>query len=179
MTYFLKNIPNADPDQPIVLMTTPTGSAAYQIGRSTIESALLIYENFNKPSWFKCNTMQLKLQHMILSLTDEISMVGYQKFQQMNQTICMIKGTHDANWGNICVLVVGDLYQLSPVAQSPIYMSPHMVKTLNDFAPNGWEKMQLHELTQIIQQKEMTFVDCLNNICISVPEPGSKEDIML
>ena len=72
MTYFLKNVLNADPDQPIVLMTAPTGSAAYQIGGSTIESALLIYDNFNnKPSWLKHNTMQLKLQHMILSLTDE------------------------------------------------------------------------------------------------------------
>ena len=86
MTYFLKNVLNADPDQPIVLMTAPTGSAAYQIGGSTIESALLIYDNFNnKPSWLKHNTMQLKLQHMILCLTHEISMVGYQKFQQMNQ----------------------------------------------------------------------------------------------
>ena len=151
MTYFLKNVLNADPDQPIVLMTAPTGSAAYQIGGSTIESALLIYDNFNnKPSWLKRNTMQLKLQHMILSLTDEISMVGYQKFQQMNQTICTIKGTHDGNWGNICVLVVGDLYQLSPVAQSPIYMPPQTVRTLDDFAPNGWEKMKLHELTQIM-----------------------------
>ena len=109
MTYFLKNVLN-DPDQPIVLMTAPTGSAA-SIGGSTIESALLIYDNFNnKPSWLKRNTMQLKLQHMILSLTDEISMVGYQKFQQINQTICTIIGTHDENWGNICVLVVGDLF---------------------------------------------------------------------
>ena len=32
MTYFLKNVLNADPDQPIVLMTAPTSSAAYQIG---------------------------------------------------------------------------------------------------------------------------------------------------
>ena len=58
-------------------------------------------------------------------------------------------------------------------------MPPHTVKTLNDFAPNGCEKMQLHELTQIMWQKDMTFAECLNNICISVPEPGSKEDIML
>ena len=106
MTYFLKNILNVDPDQPIVLMTAPTGSAAYQIGGSTIESALLIYDNVNnKPSWLKCNTMQLKLQNMILSLTDEISMVGYQKFQQMNQTICTIKGTHDGNWGSFMASV--------------------------------------------------------------------------
>ena len=62
MTYFLKNILNADADQPIVLMTAPTGSEAYQISGSNIESALLIYDNFNnKPSWLKWNTMQLKL----------------------------------------------------------------------------------------------------------------------
>ena len=58
-------------------------------------------------------------------------------------------------------------------------MPPHTVKTLNDFAPNGWEKMQLHELTQIMWQKDMTFAECLNNTCVSVPEAGIKEDIML
>ena len=92
--------------------------------------------------------MQLKLEHLILSLTDEISMVGYKKFQCMNQTMCAIKGTTDGDWGNICVLTVGDLYQLPPVGQRPIYMAPQTINTLSDFAPNGWEKMQLHELTQ-------------------------------
>ena len=58
-------------------------------------------------------------------------------------------------------------------------MSPQTVRTLDDFAPNGWEKMKLHELTQIMRQKDITFAECLNNIHISVPEPGSKEDIML
>ena len=46
--------------------------------------------------------MQLKLKHIILSVTDEISMVGFTPFQQMNETICQIKGTSDGNWGNIC-----------------------------------------------------------------------------
>ena len=63
----------------------------------------------------KKTIMQLKLEHLILSLTDEISMVGYKKFQSMNQTMCAIKGTNDGDWGNICVLTVGDLYQLPPV----------------------------------------------------------------
>ena len=58
-------------------------------------------------------------------------------------------------------------------------MPPQTVRTLDDFAPNGWEKMKLHELTQIMWQKDITFAECLNNIHVSVPEPGSKEDIML
>ena len=58
-------------------------------------------------------------------------------------------------------------------------MPPQTVRTLDDFAPNGWEKMKLHELTQIMWQKDITFAECLNNIHVSVSEPGSKEDIML
>ena len=50
--------------------------------------------------------------------------------------------------GEICVLAVGSLYQLPPVGQYPIYMSPQIVNTLNDIAHNEWEKMPLHELTQ-------------------------------
>ena len=61
--------------------------------------------------------MQIRLEYLTLLLMDEISMVGFKKFQDMNQTICSIKGSHDANWGNICVLAVGDLYQLPPVGQ--------------------------------------------------------------
>ena len=38
------------------------------------------------------------------------------------------------------VLAVGDLYQLPSVAHYPIYMSPQTVHTLNDIAPNEWEK---------------------------------------
>ena len=32
-------------------------------------------------------------------------------------------------------------------------MSPQTVHTLNDIALNGWEQMQLHELTQSMRQK--------------------------
>ena len=99
-------------------MTAPTGSAAIQIDGSTVDSALLLYETGkNKLSWEKKTIMQIKLEHMILLVTDEVSMVGYKKFQDMNQTICTVKGTHGGNWGNICMLAVGDLYQLPPVAQ--------------------------------------------------------------
>ena len=58
-------------------------------------------------------------------------------------------------------------------------MSPQNVHTLNDIAPNGWEKMQLHELTQSMRQKDMKFVNCLNKIRTTVPLPGSEEDRML
>ena len=163
MSHFFKHTVKLDDDQPIVLITAPTGSAAFQIG------GFLLHDNYNsKPSWEKRSQMQLKLEYMMLSITDEISMVGFKQFQSMNQTVCALKGTTDGNWGNICVLAVGDLHQLPPVGQCPIYLSPQTLHTLHDIAPNGWEKMQLHELTQSMGQKDMTFVNCLNKIHTTV-----------
>ena len=123
--------------------------------------------------------MHLKLEHIILSITDKISMVGFKQFQSMNQMMCALKGTTDGNWGDICVLAVGDLYQLPPVGQYPIYMSPQTVLTLNDMAPNDWQKMQLHERTHRLRQKDMKLVNCLNKIHTTVPLQGSEEDRML
>ena len=81
--------------------------------------------------------------------------------------------------GEKCVLAVGDLYQLPPIGQCSIYMSPQTVHTLNDIACNGWEKMQLHELTQSMRQKDMKLVNCPNKIHTTVPLEGSEEDRML
>ena len=39
--------------------------------------------------------------------------------------------------------------------------------------------MQLHELTQVMRQIDMAFVQCLNNMQTKVPEPGSPEHIIL
>ena len=66
--------------------------------------------------------------------------------------------------GVTCDLVVGDLCQLPQVGQSPIYMTPHTTHTLDDFAPNGWEDMKLHELTEIMRQKDVHFAQSLNKI---------------
>ena len=148
MSHFFKHTVKPDDDQSIILITAPTGSAVFQIGGSTIHSTFLLHDHFkSKPSWEKRSQMQLKLEHMMLSITDEISMAGFKQFLSMIQTMCVLKGTTDGNFGDICVLAVGDLYQLPLVGQCPIDMSPQIVHTLNDIAPNGWDKMQLHELT--------------------------------
>ena len=50
-SHFFKHTVKPDDDQPIVLITAPTGSSAFQIGGSTIHSAFLLHDNFkSKPS---------------------------------------------------------------------------------------------------------------------------------
>ena len=83
MSYFVRTVINADPDQPIVLMTAPTGSAAFQIGGSTIDSASLLYDGCkNKPSWEKKTIMQIKLEYLTHLLMDEISMCRFQEISR-------------------------------------------------------------------------------------------------
>ena len=108
MSHFFKPTVKPDDDKAIVLITAPTGSAAFQIVGSTIHSTFLLHDNFkSKPSWEKRSKMHLKLEHMMLSIPDEISMVCFKQFQSMNQTMCALKGTTDGYWGDICVLAVG------------------------------------------------------------------------
>ena len=72
MSHLFKHTVKPDDDQPIVLTTAPIGSAAFKIGGSTIHSAFLLHDNLkSKPSWEKRSQMQLKLEHMMLSITDE------------------------------------------------------------------------------------------------------------
>ena len=68
-------------------------------------------------------------------------------------------------------------YHLVPSHQ--FTKAPEMIHTLNDFVPNGWEKMKLHELTQTMQQKDLFFAKCLNKICMSVPDVGLVKDVLL
>ena len=75
-------------------------------------------------------------------------MVSFKQYHQMNEMMSIVKGTCNGNWGDI----------------SPIYISPHTAHTLDDFAPNGWEDMKLHELTEIMRQKDIHFAQNLNKI---------------
>ena len=127
--YMLNHTINPDDGQTLVLVIAPTGSAAFQVGGSTIHSAFLLYDKSRtRPSWEKCSIMQLKLQNLILSITDEISMVSFKQYQQMNETMSIVKGTCDSNWGDICVLAVGDLVQyIYHHTQSTLLMTLHQM----------------------------------------------------
>ena len=51
----------------------------------------------------------------------------------MNETMCTVKGTCDGNLGNICVLAVGNLYQLPPIEQSPVQLNAQTEKQTNSY----------------------------------------------
>ena len=121
-----------------------------------------------------------KLHQLKLMVTDEFSMVGYERFHDMNLCLCKILhgDIRKNDFGGISILLVGDLYQLPPVMQWPIFQQPKIRKP-GDMAPFPWHSFALHELTQIMHQKDTKFSNLLNVICMRQPEESSLEDLML
>ena len=108
--------------------------------------------------------MQVKLGKMVMCVIDEVSMVGPSMCQHVCKTLVKIKGSPDTDWDGICILAVGDLYQLPPVCQQPVYVRKKNIRTPTDLAPLPWDDFMFHKLTQVMRQKDVEFAEVLNSI---------------
>ena len=174
-----------NPEKPTALLTAMTGTAAFNIGGSTLHSVLLMYQNILPKE--KACILQSQLHQLELLTVDEFSMMGSQMLSLMNRRCCFIKqNTKEAevqqqdlrNFGNINILLVGDPYQLPAVRQTPIYRPPP-IKKLEDFQEPIWREFKLHELTQIMRQKDHQFADLLSRVRVEAPSPNSNDDLVL
>ena len=167
------------PNETLVLLTAPRGFATFNIGGTTLHSAFILNSSDNDNiSWLKCSTMQTKIEKLVLCMVDEKSMVGSPSLQNINRRICKMWGC-DKEWGVICMLAVGDLYQLPSVGPPPVYMHQSNVKGLDDLAPLPWHGFMFHQLIYIIRQKGNAFASMLNEISKKCPKVNSLEDVML
>ena len=137
--YFLQQSMRVQPDEPLVLVTAPTGLAAFNIGGVTLHSAFMLETNSGETSsWEKQSTMQLKLANLALCVIDEIRMVGGSTFAKISETLKMIKQNTD-DWGGVAMLAIGDFYQLPPVGQRPVYKQLKTIHAPGDMAPLLWD----------------------------------------
>ena len=169
--YFLQQTMKVQPDEPLVLLTAPTGLAAFNIGGITYILHLCcnavitqIYKIGKKGS-----TMYLKLKNTVLCVMDEVSMIGGPPFSHVSDTFKKIKQNSD-DWGGVAILAVGDFYQLPPVGQTPVYRQPKKIRSPSDLAPLLWDDFMIHELDQVMRQKDKEFAYALNRICKAPPE---------
>ena len=88
-----------EPDDFIVLLTAPTGVAAFNINGMTLHSALLLgrtkYSGFQPLSHDKLNSLRTKLSHLMFLIIDEVSMVGSNMLLKIHKTLTQIKGVSD------------------------------------------------------------------------------------
>lgn len=109
---FCSSRQNSSPDDLNVLVTAPTGKAAFNVFGVTLHSAFKLPANqatsFHKLSESDANTLRLKFAKLKLIIIDEISMVSYIQLQQVDDRLRQIFQT-DNDFGGISVLAVGHL----------------------------------------------------------------------
>ena len=164
-----------------VLLLAPTGVAAININGNTIHSGLGIPVECQglvvpKLSDKRRCTLRMQLSDVKVIIIDEISMVSNKLLLYVHQRLLDIFGcsTNHKLFAGITVILVGDLYQLPPVLQKPVYAE--FYDQLYNIFPL-WRNFQMCELTEVMRQRgDSILIDLLNNVRIG---RLSLEDVVL
>ncbi|XP_071788473.1 uncharacterized protein [Asterias amurensis] len=151
------------PDDVSVMLTAPTGVAAFNINGSTVHSALSISTDVSLPyqplGEEKISTLRHKLGQLQILIIDEISMVGQKLLCYIHGRLRQIKQCRSQiPFGGVSVLAVGDFYQLPPVKAKSLYQNNVTADLWND-------NFMIVELTEVMRQKEdAEFAETLNRL---------------
>ncbi|XP_078794817.1 uncharacterized protein LOC101164028 isoform X2 [Oryzias latipes] len=150
------------PDAVSVLLTAPTGIAAYSLKAATIHTTFGIGTEFRLPysplGEEKLNSMRVKYHDLQILITDEISMVDHRLLIYIHGRLRQIKQTGDFSpFGKVSIIAVGDFYQLPPVRGKPLYADKSEL--------NLWSMcFKVVELREIVRQKDQAFAQMLNRL---------------
>lgn len=160
-----------------MLVAAPTGVAAINAGGVTLHSLFQLPLHPFLPTSggkqqllnsIRFNKQRLGLMRkMELLVIDEISMVRSDLLDAIDTILRSVRRNHGSPFGGVQLLLIGDLYQLPPVAKAAdrsvldnYYASPFFFDSycIREQIP------LLIELTTIYRQKEDRFVDLLNKV---------------
>ena len=166
---------------PVVLLTAPSGVAAFNIGGMTTHSALCISQYQLGPE--KAALLTNHLGNLMYMIVDEVSFMGPRLHNQCHNRLTLVKGTvPEVSFGGVGMMENGDLYQLPPVKDVYIFKAKKNPSEPGDFVRPLWQEFRMHELTEIMRQEENDYATVLNNIRTCGKDgikEGSAEDKML
>jgi len=165
-----------NPSDTTVLLTAPTGTAAFNVGGFTLHSALKIpvnapqyYENLRNET---LNTLRSQLDNLKILIIDEISMVDRKVFSYVDGRLRQIKQINSTTlepwFGKVSILAVGDFYQLRPVKSKPLLIPD------NGTGFDLWHGLfEIVTLDEVMRQKDdAALANLLNRLRV---KPKSQE----
>ncbi|XP_062612107.1 uncharacterized protein LOC134273904 [Saccostrea cucullata] len=171
-----------EPEKVTVLLSAFTGTAAFNIGGNTLHHLFsltkylpLPYEPLGEQS---LSEMRVKIGDIQILIIDEISMVYKKLLYYVHERLVQIKKCKDP-FGGVCVIAVGDFYQLPPVKQRK---NERLYKENLTYPVDYWfDFFKVIELNQIMRQKEDTsFAEVLNSLRVrQTNEPLTEEQNLM
>lgn len=151
------------PDSTCVLLTAPTGTAAFNIQGMTVHSAFAINKTVRLPyqplGESLLNTLRSKFDNLSIVIIDEVSMVDQKILAYVHGRLSQIKHTKKL-FGAVSILAVGDFYQLPPVKGLALYK-----KREANFLDLWNGTFSIVELKEIMRQKDdQFFAEMLNRV---------------
>ena len=167
-------------------IVAPTGVAAINAGGTTIHSFFQLpftpflpenqrfelnntgFDKHSLMSRIKLNAERRKLIGQLeLLIIDEISMVRCDILDAIDTVLKIIRNRPSEPFGGIQMLLIGDIFQLSPVvSDSEWAILAQCYKSRYFFDSLVWESQPpaIIELTKIYRQSDALFIDVLNQI---------------
>ena len=166
-----------DMSTPSVLLTAPTGRAAFNIQGQTLHSAFQfpISQNgdkcINQLSADVGHSMAVALKDLRFVIIDEISMVSKKHFGWIDKRL---RDMFEPSipFGGISVIVFGDFLQLPPVGGSSVFASDTTLTISSLFDFDLWSLFKVHKLIEIMRQRDdVPFAVALNNLATGSMTP--------
>ena len=140
-----------------ILLGAPTGIAACNVSGQTLHSMWnLPVEHAHNSEYSPLserikNRIQANYINACAHIFDEVSMVSNQILMYLNMRMREVRGSTDL-FGELPIMVLGDLFQLEPVNASPPYvrLSPAQVNRFLGGVPcppDLWKAFKYEELT--------------------------------
>jgi ATP-dependent DNA helicase PIF1 len=148
-----------------ILLLAPTGVAAFNIQATTIHSALKIpIKNFQPLQTQTLAVFQEMMKHIRYVLIDEMRFIGPKLFVQIESRLReAFPETNNFPFDHCSIILVGDLGQLPPVMDIPLYTCATPGRSLwNSFTTVVTLQTSFHQQGQDIQQVQ--FRRLLTNI---------------
>ncbi|XP_062579865.1 uncharacterized protein LOC134241859 [Saccostrea cucullata] len=156
------------PDGVPVLLTAFTGTAAFNIGGSTLHHVFALtkylplpYQPLKEQS---LSELRVQLRDLQILVIDEVSMVYKKLLFYIHERLVQIKKCKQP-FGGVSVIAVGDFYQLPPVKQRK---DERLYKENTSYPVDFWRDFfKVIELSEIMRQREdVPFATALNNLRI-------------
>ena len=172
--------PGDSPDQPYILKTAFTGTAASNIGGQTLTSTFRFGFN-NQHQCFgdkERDKKKQQLKALVCVIIDEISMVKADMLYMLDLKLQEIK-ENKKPFGGVAIFSFGDIFQLKPVGGRYIFERPsnpafHITHRFG----NLWEKMTVVNLTTNHRQGASgEFANLLNRMRVLKQGEMLEEDV--